>query len=143
MRALVEEHGGGKSLVRVSTHLRPTIFGVVAALGLGAALLVGAATGVALQQPLAGTIVASLTVALIALVAWRTAQTTAIVRRGIARVTVGAGMVGDAVGPGARAADRAVAAAALRPAQRVHLRPDDPGARREHVHAARSGDRRR
>jgi GT2 family glycosyltransferase/DNA-binding beta-propeller fold protein YncE len=93
VRALVEEHGGGKSLVRVSTHLRPTTFGVVAALGLGAALLLGAATGVALQQRLAGTIVASLTVALIALVAWRTAQTTAIVRRGIARVTIGAGMV--------------------------------------------------
>jgi GT2 family glycosyltransferase/DNA-binding beta-propeller fold protein YncE len=92
VRALAEEHGGGKSLVRVSTHLRPTTFGVVAALGLGAALLVGAATGVALQQRLAGTVVASLTVALIAFVAWRTAQTTAIVRRGIARVTIGAGM---------------------------------------------------
>ena len=41
---------------------------------------------------LAGTIV-SLTVALIVGVGWRTAQTTAIVRRGIARVTLGAGMV--------------------------------------------------
>src|SRR4029077_8712033 len=52
VRALVEEHGGGKSLVRVSTHLRPTAFGVVTAVGLGAALLVGAATGVALRQRL-------------------------------------------------------------------------------------------
>jgi len=66
---------------------------VVSAIGLGAALLVGAATGVALQQRLAGTVVASLTVALISLVAWHTAQTTAIVRRGIARVTIGNGMV--------------------------------------------------
>jgi GT2 family glycosyltransferase/DNA-binding beta-propeller fold protein YncE len=93
VRALVEEHPGGKALVRLSTHLRPTSFGVVAAVGLGAALLVGAATGVALQQRLAGTIVASLTVALIGIVAWRTAQTTAIVRRGISRVTIGTGMV--------------------------------------------------
>jgi len=93
VRALVEEHGSGKALVRVSTHLRPTTFGVVSAIGLGAALLVGAATGVALQQRLAGTVVASLTVALISLVAWHTAQTTAIVRRGIARVTIGNGMV--------------------------------------------------
>ena len=94
VRALVEEHGAGKSLLRVSTHLRPTTFGVVSALGLGAALLVGAWTGVTLRWPLGGTIVAGLTVLLIIVVAWRTAQATAIVRRGIARVTLGAGMVG-------------------------------------------------
>jgi O-antigen biosynthesis protein len=99
VRALVEEHAGAKSLARISMHLRPTIFGVVAAVGLGAALLVGAATGVALQQRLAGTIFASLTFGLIALLAWRTAQTTAIVRRGIASVTVGAGMVAMPSGP--------------------------------------------
>jgi GT2 family glycosyltransferase/DNA-binding beta-propeller fold protein YncE len=93
VRALVEEHGGGKALVRVSTHLRPTSFGVVAAVGLGAVLLLGAATGAALRQTLAGTIVAGLSVALIAAVLWRTAQTTAIVRRGIEKVTVGSGMV--------------------------------------------------
>jgi GT2 family glycosyltransferase/DNA-binding beta-propeller fold protein YncE len=93
VRALVEEHGGGKSLVRISTHLRPTTFGVVSAAGLGALLLAVAATGLTLRQPLAGTLVAGLSVMLIAAVAWRTAQTTAIVRRGIARVTVGAGMV--------------------------------------------------
>jgi DNA-binding beta-propeller fold protein YncE len=93
VRALAEEHGGGKSLIRISTHLRPTTFGIVSAIGLGAALLVGAATGVALRQPLAGTIAATVSVLLIVLVGWRTAQTTAIVRRGIERVTVGSGMV--------------------------------------------------
>ena len=93
VRAMVEEHDSGRVLVRISTHLRPTIFGVVSAIGLGTALLVGAATGVALQQRLAGTIVASLTVGLIGIVAWHTAQVTAIVRRGISGVTVGTGMV--------------------------------------------------
>ena len=93
VRALVEEHGSGKSLVRMSTHLRPTMFGVVAAVGLGAVLLAGAATGAALRRPLAGSIVSALAVLLIVVIAWRTAQTTAIVRRGIARVTLGAGMV--------------------------------------------------
>jgi len=92
VRALVEEHAGGKALVRISTHLRPTTFGIVAALGLGAALLVGAAFGVALRQPVSSAIVAGLTVLLIVVGAWRTAQTTAIVRRGIRRVTVGTGM---------------------------------------------------
>ena len=99
VRALVEEHGGGKTLVRISTHLRPTTFGIVSALGLGMALLVGAATGVVLRWPLAGTLVAGFTLVLIMVVAWRTAQTTAIVRRGIAHVTVGTGMVGLHPGP--------------------------------------------
>jgi GT2 family glycosyltransferase/DNA-binding beta-propeller fold protein YncE len=93
VRALVEEHAGGKALVRVSMHLRPTTFGIVAALALGTVLLVGAAYGVALRYPLVGSVVAGLTVLLILFGAWRTAQTTAIVRRGIARVTIGSGMV--------------------------------------------------
>jgi GT2 family glycosyltransferase/sugar lactone lactonase YvrE len=93
VRALVEEHGGGKSLVRISTHLRPTSFGIVAAIGLGAALLVAAVFGAALRWPLAGSIVSVLAVALIAAVAWRTAQTTAIVRRGIKGLTAGNTMV--------------------------------------------------
>src|SRR5204863_8480374 len=45
VRAMVEEHGSGKSLVRISTHLRPTTFGFVAAVGIGAALLAGAMSG--------------------------------------------------------------------------------------------------
>ncbi len=114
VRALVEEHAGGNVLVRISTHLRPTTFGFVAAMGIGAALLVGAASPALMHWRLpgsvgaflagatsnsvlfwrtAGTIVSSLAVALIIGVGWRTAQTTAIVRRGIARVTLGAGMV--------------------------------------------------
>jgi GT2 family glycosyltransferase/DNA-binding beta-propeller fold protein YncE len=102
-RALVEEHGSGKSLVRISTHLRPTTFGIVAALGIGGALLAGATSGAALLNGaaagavrnwrIAGSVVSTLTVALIVGVLWRTAQATAIVRRGIARVTVGNGMV--------------------------------------------------
>ncbi|MGH9142586.1 MAG: hypothetical protein ACRD2I_15755, partial [Vicinamibacterales bacterium] len=102
-RALVEEHGGGKSLVRFSTHLRPTTFGIVAALGIGCALLIGATSGAAIlagaasgtvrNWRIAGTVVSTMTVALIVGVLWRTAQATAIVRRGIARVTLGNGMI--------------------------------------------------
>jgi O-antigen biosynthesis protein len=102
-RALVEEHGGGKSLVRISTHLRPTTFGIVAALGMGGVLLVGATWGAAMLTGAAsgtirnwrigGSVLSTVTVALILGVLWRTAQATAIVRRGIARVTLGNGMV--------------------------------------------------
>jgi GT2 family glycosyltransferase len=99
VRALVEEHAGGKSLLRVSTHLRPTSFGVVTALGLGVGLLVGAAAGVALRWPLIGTIVAAATVSLILFVLYRTAQATAIAQRGLRHVTLGAGMVAMPSGP--------------------------------------------
>lgn len=99
IRAMVEDHGAGKSLVRIGMHLRPTTFGIVTALGLGLALLVGAAAGLALTVPLAARIVALFTLGLVAAVAWRTAQTTAIARRGIKRVTIGTGMVAMRSGP--------------------------------------------
>jgi len=99
VRALVEEHSGGKTLLRVSTHLRPTTFGVVTAIGLGAALLVAAFRGFALNQPLGGAIAASLMLIVIAFASWRTAQVTAILRRGIERVALDGGMTVLQSGP--------------------------------------------
>jgi O-antigen biosynthesis protein len=99
IRALVEDHGAGKVLLRVSSHLRPTTFGVVTALGFGAALLVAASAGLAWRWPLAGAATAGLTLAFIALIAWRTAQTTAIVRRAINRVALGQSMIPMRSGP--------------------------------------------
>jgi O-antigen biosynthesis protein len=99
VRALVEDHGGNKALVRVSTHLRPTSFGIVSALGFGIALLVCAAAGVAYRWPPAALIAAVVTIMLTLLVVWRTAQTTAIVRRAIEQVTVRAGMATMPSGP--------------------------------------------
>src|SRR5204863_4096412 len=91
---------GGKTLVRVGTHLRPTTFGVVAAAGLGAALLAAAAAGITLRWPLAGAATAALTLLLIGVIVWRTAQTTAIVRRAVARVAMGQGMTALPSAPG-------------------------------------------
>ncbi len=94
IRALVEEHFGGKTLLRVSTHLRPTSFGVVSALGIAVLLLLGALAGrFALRWPVGGAISAGLTLALIAFTIWRTAQSTAIVRRAVDRVAAGLHMV--------------------------------------------------
>jgi GT2 family glycosyltransferase/sugar lactone lactonase YvrE len=87
VRALAEDHGSGRTLIRVSTHLRPTIFGVVTAVGFGAGLLVAAGAGLSLKWPLAGALAAGVTLLVIALTAWRTAQATAIVRRAVVRVT--------------------------------------------------------
>jgi O-antigen biosynthesis protein len=103
VRALVEEHAGGKALVRISTHLRPTTFGIVAAVAIGSALLAGATFGATIlagatsgtlrNWRIAGTLVSSLTVLMILGVLYRTAQTTAIMRRAVAGVTIGNGMV--------------------------------------------------
>jgi len=93
VRALAEEHGSGRTLIRVSTHLRPTIFGVVTAIGFGAGLLVAAGAGLSLKWPLAGALAAGVTLLVIALTAWRTAQATAIVRRAVVSVTAAQQMV--------------------------------------------------
>ena len=99
VRALVEEHGSGKSLLRVSTHLRPTSLGTVSVLVLAAALTASAVTGVALRWPPAGALAAALSLALALFAAWRTAQTTATVQRGISAVAIGQGMVRIKSGP--------------------------------------------
>jgi GT2 family glycosyltransferase/DNA-binding beta-propeller fold protein YncE len=99
IRALAEDHGSGRTLIRVSTHLRPTSFGVVTAVGLGAALLIAAGAGLSLRWPLAGAATAAMTLLIIAMTAWRTAQSTAIVRRAVNRVTLAQQMVRIRPGP--------------------------------------------
>jgi GT2 family glycosyltransferase/sugar lactone lactonase YvrE len=92
VRALVEEHNSGKALLRLSTYLRPTSFGIASALALATALLGAAVTGVALRWPPAGAIAAAVSVAIAGFVVWRIAQTTAIVQRGVAVITQRLGM---------------------------------------------------
>lgn len=87
VRALVEEHSAGRALLRLSTYLRPTSFGIASAVLLAAALLGAAVTGVALRWPPAGAIAAAFSLAIAGFVVWRTAQTTAIVQRGVAVIT--------------------------------------------------------
>src|SRR5207244_3822831 len=83
VRALVEDHGAGKALLRVSTHLRPTSFGTVGALLLAAALLAGASAGIGFRWPLAGASAAGIGVLLTAYGVWLTAQAAAILHRAV------------------------------------------------------------
>lgn len=99
IRALVEDHGAGRGLLRVSTHLRPTTFGVVAAVVVGGAVFLSAVFGIALTWRAAGAGAAILTVLVAVLAAWRTAQATAIVRRGIDQVALSQGMTALKPGP--------------------------------------------
>ncbi|MQA29255.1 MAG: glycosyltransferase [Luteitalea sp.] len=99
VRAIVEEHGAGKGLLRVSSHLRPTNFGIVSAVAIAAALLASALTGLALRWPLAGAAAAAVALAIPGFAAWRTAQVTAIVHRGVTWVANQGGMVAMKSGP--------------------------------------------
>ena len=98
-RALVEDHGSGKGLLRMSTHLRPTTFGVVTAVALAAGLLAAASAGVALRWPLPGATAALLALGVTAFTAWRTAQATAILRRAVNAVANAQGMIPMKSGP--------------------------------------------
>jgi sugar lactone lactonase YvrE len=103
VRALAEDHGSGRTLLRVSTHLRPTTLGVVGALGLAAALIAGASAGIGLRWPAAGVSAAMLALLLTAFGIWRLSQATAILRRGVGSVAGRMSMVAMKAGP-ARAA---------------------------------------
>jgi sugar lactone lactonase YvrE len=99
LRALVEEHGSGRSLLRVSMYLRPTSFGTLSAVSLATGLLIAASAGVALKWPTAAIIAAISTVAVAALVGWRTAQAAAVVHRGVQAIAARHRMVAIKPGP--------------------------------------------
>ena len=92
IRAVVEEHGGGKSLFRVTTYLRPTSFGILAAVALAAALLGAAVTGLALRWPVAGASATAVSLAAALFVAIGAARVTAILDRGVRSVATAEGM---------------------------------------------------
>ena len=99
VRALVEDHGAGRALLRVSTHLRPTALGVLSAVTLAAPILAAAGAGVALKWPLAGVTAAIIAIGVTIASGWRTAQTTALLHRGVDQVTARQGMIPMKAGP--------------------------------------------
>jgi sugar lactone lactonase YvrE len=99
VRALVEEHANGRALWRVSMYLRPTSIGGLAAVTLAAALLAASSAGLALRWPAAAVTAAIVSIVATGYALWRTAQTTAIVQRGIAAIAEQSSMVVMKSGP--------------------------------------------
>ncbi len=91
-RALVEEHSAGRALLRMNMSLRPTTAGAVSAVAIAAAVVVATSAGLALRWPIAGLVAAMATMAVAAFAVYRTAQTTAIVQRGLREVALEQGM---------------------------------------------------
>ena len=93
VRALVEEHAAGRALLRVNMFLRPTSVGLVSSVLFATAVFAATGAGLALRWPLAGIIAAVFTIAVTVYAVWRTAQTTAIVQRGIGAVAAESSML--------------------------------------------------
>ena len=92
LRVLVEEHELGRTLVRVGRSVRPTTFGVAAALVLGIVSACALALGVALEAPLPGGIAALLAASTATLAFSRTVRTAVTVQRSLEDVVGAEGM---------------------------------------------------
>ena len=91
VRALIEEHGGSKCLLRVGLRLRPAARGVLL-LALLLAALVGAREVVIVRWPWVGVAAAAGLGILFGRAAWQTARAVALSRRAINRAALASGM---------------------------------------------------
>jgi GT2 family glycosyltransferase/sugar lactone lactonase YvrE len=93
VRALVEEHEGGRCLCRFGIHLRPSFAGAVAVLAVALGLAALSSVGATLQWR-SLTVVSMIAAAvLIVREAWHTTGATALLERSLDRVASGAGMM--------------------------------------------------
>lgn len=93
LRALVEDHGSGRCLVRIAQRLRPTgaamVLGVAMAVWLVAGVLAAPADGL----PLVAVIGATVGVLTFGRVVWGVSHATAVTERSIAQIAAEAGML--------------------------------------------------
>ena len=92
LRAVVEEHGGGRCLLRVATRARPTRLGGFAAwlMGLGVAGI--GTAGVVAGWSAAGFLGLALFGAVLPAAAWRVLGTASVMREAVAKVTAESGL---------------------------------------------------
>src|SRR5262249_48010722 len=93
LRALIEEHGGPKVLLRLATRLRPTQRGVVLALALAAFAGPVTSAAVALRWPLLSIAGAVGVGVVVAHAIWQATKVVAVSRQAILRATAAAGMI--------------------------------------------------
>jgi GT2 family glycosyltransferase len=93
LRAFIEEHGGPKVLLRVTTRLRPGLRGIMLAVTLTTLSVVTASAAIALRWPwLSAAFIATAGFAL-ARALWQAATAVAVVRHAMLRATSGCGMI--------------------------------------------------
>ncbi len=102
VRALVEEHGGPRILLRVGTRLRPALRGVIVALTLALLALTMTSAAFALRWPWLSAASVCAVGAIFARAAWQTTRAVAIARQAVGRAAAAAGMVPIAVRPASR-----------------------------------------
>jgi GT2 family glycosyltransferase len=93
LRAFIEEHGGQKVLLRVTTRLRPALRGVVLALTLTTLSVVSATAAIALRWPWLSAACGAIAGVALTHALWQAATAVAVVRHAILRATSGFGMI--------------------------------------------------
>lgn len=101
VRALLEEHGGPRVLLRVGARLRPSVHGVLLALGIAVLAVAATSAAVALRWPWFSLACVGASALVLVRVAWQSARAVAITRHAVARATSGARMIPVTVRPGA------------------------------------------
>ncbi|MGE0592713.1 MAG: glycosyltransferase [Vicinamibacterales bacterium] len=93
LRVLIEEHGGGRVLLRSGLRLRPAQRGVVVALALGLLAVAMTSAAVALRWPWLSIASVSGVGAIFARAVWQTTTASALARQAVQRAAAGAGMI--------------------------------------------------
>jgi GT2 family glycosyltransferase/sugar lactone lactonase YvrE len=93
LRALIEEHGGPKVLLRVSTRLRPAQRGVLLALVLGGLSVTMTSAAIALRWPSLSVACVAAVGVVLARAVWQTTTAVSVARQAVMRSSAAAGMI--------------------------------------------------
>lgn len=93
LRALIEEHGGSKVLLRVGTRVRPALRGVIVALAFAAAAVTMTSAAIALRWPWLSAACVAVVGLSFARAMWQTTKAVAVVRQVMQRAAAAAGMI--------------------------------------------------
>jgi GT2 family glycosyltransferase len=106
VRALVEEHTGGRCLLRVETRMGPTFVGAVQTLLLAIVLVGVTSAAIALRWPSVSVVLVVAVAVVFLRAAWQTTRAAALLDQALERVTTAAAIAPLPVRPGAHARTR-------------------------------------
>ena len=93
VRALIEEHGGPKVLLRIGTRVRPALRGIIMALAFAAAAVTMTSAAIALRWPWLSAACVTVVGLSYARAMWQTTKAVAVARQAVQRAAAAAGMI--------------------------------------------------
>lgn len=93
LRALIEEHGGSKVLLRIGTRVRPALRGIIVALAFAAAAVTMTSAAIALRWPWLSAACVVVVGLSFARAMWQTTKAVALARQAMQRAAAASGMI--------------------------------------------------